>query len=100
MIGLRCGGTPESAFDRPQILTAAIGYSNAPRSCAWHEPLAYAMGMMREGRIRMMHVRTENDGLTQNPPLRGERISRFVSRASGAAKSRRIRGGFGAAVPR
>ena len=44
-----CNALLGNAFDRPQILEAAIAYLNATRSCDWHKPLACAPRICGKG---------------------------------------------------
>lgn len=44
-----CNALLGNAFDRPEILAAAVEYLNAPRTCTWHMPLACAPSICGNG---------------------------------------------------
>lgn len=58
-----CNSILGYAFDRVDTLRRAIQYLEAPRTCAWHMPVACAPSICNG----LMHGRNERTGLTENP---------------------------------
>lgn len=57
-----CNSMLGYAFDRVETLRAAIAYLDAPRTCAWHVPIACAPGICDA----LIHGENGENGLTEN----------------------------------